>query len=264
VPDDPIVLNAFARYAVNVIATTPRRYFVFRFALPVLVAALAFGPLASADDSAGWVQLFNGKDLTGWKMFPKPNPEIKDLTEKKNADGKVVAYEGTVKGKTVPLWRVEDGCIVGGGPSSHLFTDRDDYADFHYRVEAKINDHGNSGQYFRTAFGPGFPTGYEAQINATHGDPVKTGSLYPDPRTTLKNFRKEISVLDTAPHKPDEWFTQEVIAVGPKVTILVNGKKTIEWEDPEYRYKKGHFALQAHDPGSIMTFRKVEVKEIKK
>lgn len=235
---------------------------------PVLMCALLMGgllfpPAGRADDKDGWVQLFNGKDLTGWKMHPNPNREISDITEKKE-DGKVVAFEGTVKGKKVPLWRVEDGAIVGGGPASHLFTDRDDYSDFHYRVEAKINDKGNSGQYFRTAFGPGFPTGYEAQINATGGDPVKTGSLYPDPRTTLKNHRDKITVLDTAPHKPDEWFTQEVIAIGPKVTIKVNGKTTIEWEDPEYRYKKGHFALQAHDPGSVMTFRKVEVKEIKK
>ena len=223
---------------------------------------LAFAPASHADDADGWVQLFNGKDLTGWKMHPKPGNGITELTEKK-VDGKVVAFEGTVGSKTIPLWRVEDGTIVGGGPSTHLFSERGDYTDFHYRVEAKINDKGNSGQYFRTKFEPGFPTGYEAQINATHGDPVKTGSLYPDPRTTLKNYRDKITVLDKAPHKPNEWFTQEVIAVGPKITILVNGTKTLEWEDPEARYKKGHFALQAHDPGSVMTFRKVEVKELK-
>ncbi len=215
-----------------------------------------------ADDKDGWVQLFNGKDLTGWKIHPKPSPEISDITEKK-VDGKVVAFEGIVKGKRIPLWRVEDGVIIGGGPPSHLFTARDDFTDFHYRVEAKINDHGNSGQYFRTKFGPGFPTGYEAQINATHGDPIKTGSLYPDGRTSLVKYKDMITVMNKAPHKPDEWFTQEVIAIGPKITILVNGKKTIEWEDPDYRYKKGHFALQAHNPGSVMTFRKVEVKEIK-
>jgi hypothetical protein len=232
----------------------------------VIAAGLALAPALRADDKddkEGWVQLFNGKDLTGWKIHPTPNKEITEITEKK-VDGKVVAFEGTVKGKKVPLWRVEDGTIVGGGPSTHLFSERDDYADFVYRVEARINDHGNSGQYFRTAFGPGFPTGYEAQINATHGDPVKTGSLYPDPRTTLKDHKDKITVMNTAAHKPDEWFAQEVTAVGPKITIKVNGKTTVDWEDPEYRYKKGHFALQAHDPGSIMTFRKVEVKELKK
>jgi Domain of Unknown Function (DUF1080) len=239
---------------------------VFRFdwSVAILATGLLISPVLRAEDKDkdGWVQLFNGKDLTGWKMFPKPSREITELTEKK-VDGKVVAFEGTVKGKKIPLWRVEDGTIIGGGPSTHLFSERDDYTDFQYRVEAKINDHGNSGQYFRTAFGPGFPTGYEAQINATHGDPIRTGSLYPDGRTTLTKYRDKITVMNDAPHKPDEWFTQEVIAVGPKITILVNGKKTIEFEDPEYRYKKGHFALQAHDPGSIMTFRKVEVKELK-
>jgi hypothetical protein len=225
--------------------------------------ALFHAPTVRGDDTADWVPLFNGKDLTGWKIHPKPHPDISDVGEKK-VDGKVVAFEGMVKGKKVPLWRVEDGTIIGGGPPSHLFSERGDYTDFHYRIEAKINEKGNSGQYFRTAFGPGFPTGYEAQINATHGDPVKTGSLYPDPRTTLKDYREKITILDTAPHKPDEFFTQEVIAIGPKITIIVNGKKTIEWEDPDYRYKKGHFAVQAHDPGSVMTFRKVEVRELKK
>ena len=237
--------------------------FQLRMQFMCLAIALTMVCGLRADDKDGWVQLFNGKDLTGWEIHPKPSPEISDITEKK-VDGKVVAFEGVVKGKRIPLWRVEDGVIIGGGPPSHLFTVRDDFTDFHFRVEAKINDHGNSGQYFRTKFGPGFPTGYEVQINATHGDPIKTGSLYPDGRTTLVKYKKQITVMNKAPHKPDEWFTQEVIAIGPKITILVNGKKTIEWEDPEYRYKKGHFALQAHNPGSVMMFRKVEVKEIKK
>lgn len=220
------------------------------------------GTAARGDEKSEWIQLFNGKDLTGWKLHSNPHPDIKDLEEKK-VDGKVVAFEGMVKGKKIPLWRVEDGTIIGGGPATHLFSVRGDYADFHYRIEAKINEKGNSGQYFRTAFGPGFPTGYEAQINATHGDPVKTGSIYPDPRTKLKDHRDKITVLDTAPHKPNEFFTQEVIAVGSKITIKVNGKVTLEWKDPNDLYKKGHFALQAHDPGSVMTFRKIEVKEIK-
>jgi hypothetical protein len=238
---------------------------VFRFVLPAAIAAtLVFSAGLRADDADGWVQLFNGKDLTGWKMVPKPGNGITDLTEKKNADGKVVAYVGNVRGKEIPLWRVEDGCIIGGGPSTHLFSERGDYTDFQYRVEAKINDHGNSGQYFRTKMEPGFPAGYEAQINATHGDPIRTGSLYPDTRTSLKKYKDKITVMNTAPHKPDEWFTQEVTAIGNHIVIKVNGKTTVDFEDPENLYTKGHFALQGHDPGSVMTFRKVEVKEIKK
>ncbi len=228
--------------------------------LAALLLIAAISSTASAKDEDGWVSLFNGKDLTGWKIHPNPSGAIKKVEEKK-VDGKVVAILGEVNGKMIPLWRVEDGLLIGGGPASHLFTEKGDYADFHYRIEAKINDKGNSGQYFRTEFGPGFPKGYEAQINATHGDKVKTGSLYPS--QGLDKYRDKITVLDTAPHKADEFFTQEVIAKGDSITIIVNGKKTIEFKDPENRFKKGHFALQGHDPGSIMTFKKVEVKEIK-
>ena len=108
------------------------------------------------------MQLFNGKDLTGWKTHPDDKAK----------------------------WEVEDGVIVGTGPAGHLFSERGDYENFHYRVEAKINDKGNSGQYFRTKFAPGFPPGYEAQINATHGDPVRTGSLYPTAATSTPTTRR--------------------------------------------------------------------------
>lgn len=226
--------------------------------LAMMGACLMFvSPVRAADDTSGWVQLFNGKDLTGWKMHDKPSGSITEVI-KVEKDGKVTGFDGKLKdGTTVHLWRVEDGQIIGGGPASHLFSERGDYVDFHYRVEAKINDKGNSGQYFRTEFGPGFPKGYEAQINATHTDQIRTGSLY------LPNV-KEVLVLKDAPHKPDEFFTQEVICVGDTITIIVNGKTTVDkFKDPMARYKKGHFALQGHDPGSIMTFKKVEVKELK-
>jgi hypothetical protein len=220
-----------------------------------------------ADDKAdeGWIQLFNGKDFTGWKIPNPPSGEFKEVKETKNDDGKVIAFVGVKKknDEEVTLWQIKDGMIVGGGPSSHIFTEIE--ADnFRYRVEAKINDKGNSGQYFRTKFEPGFPSGYEAQINATHTDPIRTGSLYPDYRTKLGKYKDKICVMDTAPHNPDEFFTQEVIAEGPVITIIVNGKTTLDhFEDPEKTYTKGHFALQGHDPGSIMTFKKVEYKPIK-
>ncbi len=233
-------------------------------ALALLAVAL---PSPAADDKKddGWVPLFNGKDLTGWKMFDPPSGDFKAVKSVKNDDGKVIAFVGVKKDdKDVTLWAVKDGTIVGGGPASHIFTEVE-AEDCHFRVEAKINDKGNSGQYFRTKFGPGFPAGYEAQINATHGDAIKTGSLYPDGRTKLKDHKKEIAaVMNTAGHKPDEFFTQEVIAEGAHIQILVNGKKTLDWTDPDATFKKGHFALQGHDPGSVMTFKKVEYKPLKK
>ena len=201
--------------------------------VPVILGLATLAPTRAEDKKEKWVQLFNGKDLTGWKVYPK----------------------GTGK------WKVEGGAIVGTGNASHLFSERGDYKNFRFRVEAKINDKGNSGQYVRTKFEAGFPTGFEAQINATHGDRVKTGSLYPDGRQKDMRDVKSNIVLKAA-HEPDEWFTQEVICVGPKVTILVNGKKSIEWTDPKYRFKQGHFAIQQHDPGSVVHVRKVEVIEL--
>lgn len=220
---------------------------------------------APAAGSDGWIPLFNGKDLTGWKIHPNPNPGAYAKTVAVKGDGDaVVGFAGETKdGKTIPLWTVKDGLLVGSGPHSHLFTEKDDYTDFKYRIEAKINDKGNSGQYFRAKFEPGFPTGYEAQINATGGDAIKTGSLYPDGRAKLDR-KMNILVMDTAPNKPDEFFVQEVIAEGDHIQIFVNGKKTVDFTHPGGVLKKGHFALQGHDPGTVVTFKKVEWQPIKK
>ena len=231
-----------------------------------LVASAAVSGFAGAAEpkpEEGWISLFNGKDFTGWKMVDPPSGEFKLLKEVKNDDGKVTAFIGVTKkdAKEVTLWEVKDGMIVGGGPASHIFTEVE-ADDFQYRVEAKINDKGNSGQYFRTKMGPGFPAGYEAQINATHG--IRTGSLYPDGRTKLGESKKEITVMNTAAHQAEEFFTQEVIANGDRIQILVNGKQTIDFKDPNKTHTKGHFALQGHDPGSVMTFKKVEYKPLKK
>jgi len=200
-----------------------------RFWLALCAVCLSVVP-AMAQDSEGFTQLFNGKDLTGWKTHP---------------DDKAV-------------WKVEDGMIVGSGPAGHLFTERDDYTDFVYRLHVKISDKGNSGQYFRTKFKKAFPVsgvdGYEAQINSTGGDRVKTGSLY-----SLGPIVTDILV------PPDTWFVQEVTAKGKHITIKVNDKVTVDRDidNPKQLFLKGHFAIQQHDPGSKVWIKKVEVKEQK-
>ena len=200
-----------------------------RFWLALCAICLSVAP-AMAQDSEGFVQLFNGKDLTGWKTHP---------------DDKAV-------------WKVEDGMIVGTGPAGHLFTERDDFTDFVYRLHIKISDKGNSGQYFRTKVKKAFPVsgvdGYEAQINSTGGDRVKTGSLY-----SLGPIVTDILV------PPDTWFVQEVTAKGKHITIKVNDKVTVDRDidTPKHLFLTGHFALQQHDPGSKVWVKKVEVKELK-
>jgi len=205
----------------------------------LFVAGLLALPARSADkdtdkpkdkDDEGFVSLFDGKTLKGWKSHPDNPGE----------------------------WKVEDGAIIGSGKMSHLFSERDDYTDFVFRAEIMINDKGNSGQYFRTKFAKGFPPGYEAQVNSTHGDPIRTGSLYGFPKFADKTVVKEMLV------KPDTWFTQEVTAEGNHIIIKVNGKTTVDFVDEENRFTKGHFAFQQHDPGTVVKIRKVEVKELKK
>lgn len=248
-----------------------------RFVPLALLLTLAAALPAGADDKKddGWVQLFNGKDLTGWKIHPRANDVFAEIIPIKSSDGKLIGYDaqtkdqrqrdGTIKkGERVHLWRIEDGVLIGSGPASHLFSERDDYTNFEYRIEAQINHRGNSGQYFRTEFAPGFPPGYEAQINATGRDPIRTGCLYPDSRLGLKEYEKEITpIRGQSLHKPGEWFTQHVIANGAHIIIKVNGKTTLDWTHPKNALTKGHFALQGHDPGTEVRFRKIEIKEIK-
>jgi hypothetical protein len=203
----------------------------------LLAVAVPLPAAADKADSVGFVQLFNGRDLSGWKTHP-------DDKETK--------------------WEVKDGIIIGTGKAGHLYSERDDYENFVYRVEAMINDHGNSGQYFRAKFTKGFPPGYEAQINSTHSDPIKTGSLYPAfirDRQKQRELRGKLVVTDMLV-KPDEWFTQEVTADGNHIIIKVNGKQTVDFVDDNNTYTKGHFAIQQHDPGTVIKVRKVEVKEL--
>src|SRR4051812_25443234 len=94
------------------------------FAATVLLGLTFLAPTGAEEKKETWTQLFNGKDLKGWKTYPKG----------------------------VGKWKVEDGAIVGTGNASHLFSERGDYKNFRFRIEAKINDKGNSGQYVRTKF----------------------------------------------------------------------------------------------------------------
>jgi hypothetical protein len=207
----------------------------------ILVGSIALAclciPFAQAGGEKkgdGWAPLFNGKDLTGWKTHP---------------DDKA-------------MWEVKDGAIVGTGKPGHLFSERGDYENFHLLFEVKINDKGNSGQYFRATFAKAFPPGYEAQINSTHGDPVRTGSLYADARGKFTAEEKNKMLVFERLVEPDTWFTQEVIADGNHIIIKVNGKTAVDFVDEKSRHTKGHFAIQQHDPGSVVHVRKIAVKEL--
>lgn len=194
----------------------------------ILSSLLVLGlesPLCAADGE--WTSLFDGKTLDGWEKV----------------------------GSDKSVWEVKDGAIQGSGAASMLVCTKGPYKDFRYRAEIKINDHGNSGMYFRTTARPGFSDGYEAQIDSTHSDPIRTGSLY----GMCHVYKQHV--------KPDTWFNYEIEVrynvwrgrKNTRIKVTIDDNELYEYLDFELQFKEGYFAFQQHDPGSKVSIRKVEV-----
>ena len=186
--------------------------------LLITSALLGCATLAAAD---GWINMFDGKTLNGWKA--NQNPES---------------------------WTAKDGTIVGDGPASHLFWMERECENCEFKAEVKINHGGNSGMYFRTAFGPGFPKGYEAQVDNTHKDPKRTGSLY-----NFVNITEQLIPDDT-------WWTQHIIADGNHIIIKVNDKTVVDFVDEKKTFTKGYLALQQHNAGSVVEYRNLMMRPL--
>ena len=90
-----------------------------------------------------------------------------------------------------------------------------------FKAEVNINHGGNCGMYFRAKFGPEWPDGYEAQVNNTHSDWRRTGSLY-----RFADIKEQLIPDDT-------WWTQDVIASGNHIIIKVNDKVVVDYVDAE-------------------------------
>jgi hypothetical protein len=211
----------------------------------ILAAMLLCAPSARAEAQKGWVTILDARSFKDWKVAPE---HAGARVEQTATEKRVVAGDPKRDGR----WTFAKGVLHGEGGVSHIFSPRGDYENFSYRAEIRISDKGNSGMYFRTAFGNGFPNGYEAQINSTHADPVRSGSLY--------GFQKVTDMLVP----PNTWFTQEVTAVGNHITIKVNGKTTVDHVDAKRSHAKGHFAFQQHNLGSEVWIRNVQVRELPK
>lgn len=190
---------------------------------PVAIRGLRVKSREPLSEQAGWTPIFDGRSLDGWRI----------------SDG--------------GEWKVENGELVGSGQTSHIFSPRGDYGDFELRAKVRINDGGNSGMYFRVAHGPGWPAGYEAQINSSHSDPVKTGSLY------------NLSLVKTELVPADTWFDYHVScrdeAEGVHVVIRVNGVVVNDFIDRQRLHARGHVAFQQHHVGSVVRVKDIEVRE---
>jgi hypothetical protein len=194
-------------------------------------------PDTAAPAEKGWIDLFDGKSFDGWK-----------------------ASENT------ECFSVKDGAIVANGKRSHLFYEGPvgdhDFTNFELKVDAMAKAGSNSGVYVHTEYlETGWPTkGYEVQINNTHKDPRKTGSLY-----AIEDVRETSA-------KDDVWFTEHIIVKGKRIVIKVDGKTVVDYTEPEDMERppkqegrvlsSGTIALQGHDPGSTVYFKNIRIKPL--
>jgi hypothetical protein len=203
-----------------------------------LLAAVLLLTCLQDKNEEGFISLFNGKDLTGWKANEN------DTT-----------------------FKVEDGKIIANGVRCHLFYVGDVknhvFKNFELRAQVLCKVKSNSGIYFHTEFQEkGWPDkGFECQVcSNAFPDPRKTGSLY------------AVKDIPEAPAKDDEWFGYTIIVKGKSVTTMINGKVAVEWTQPDDfvpakdhkgRFlQTGTFALQGHDPGSRVEFKNIRVKPL--
>lgn len=195
----------------------------------------------------GFTSLFNGKDLSGW----------------------------TIAGPA-ESFSVADGAIVAHGAPSHAYYTgalRDHrFRDFELKVDVMTRQGSNGGIYVLTEYeevggnvraSGRFPSkGFEIQVNNSHTDRIRTGSLY-----------HVTDVLDTSPAKDDEWFTEDITVRGNTITIKVNDKQVVQWmqpadwdggrEGPGRRITgPGTIALQAHDPNSTVYYKNIRIKPL--
>ena len=191
--------------------------------------------LAADEVEAGYTSLSDGKTFEGWK------------TAEEN--------KGT--------WTIQDGAFVAHGNRCHLYYvgDPKPFKNFDLKVDVMTDPVSNGGIYFHTKYQPeGWPkAGFECQVNNTQSDPIKTGSLY-----ALVNIFK-------SPAEDGKWWTQEIIVKGNSITVLVDGKRVLQYNEPagaqpgkDYARKldEGTFALQGHDPKSVVRYKNIRVKRL--
>lgn len=183
---------------------------------------------ASADE--GWTSIFNGKDLSGWKIH------------------------GTEK------WYVEDGLLIcESGPDAeygYLATDKI-YKDFELRVEFKQEADGNSGIFFRSSLDGTKISGWQVEVAPPGND---TGGIYESyGRGWLVQIPEERENI----LKMGEWNQMHIRVVGDVATTWLNGEQMVELQDDKIGEATGVIALQIHSGGGIkVNWRNLEVKTL--
>lgn len=202
-----------------------------------------------------FVELFNGKDLKGWKGDER-------------------------------VWSVEDGLLTGKSPTddplkanTFAIWDGGEVGNFELIAEFRLEGDNNSGVQYRAQpnpkNGPFSVIGYQADI---HAAPNYTGMLYdeggrgiaaergqqvtlkPDGKNEVKKLEGELEPIDLT-----KWTTIEVKAVGNRLIHKINGEVTVDVtdDDPKNAEAEGLLALQVHaGPTMKVQYRSVRLKDL--
>jgi HEAT repeat protein len=194
----------------------------------------------------GFVPLFNGRDLDGWKGLVADPPKRAAMTpdELKKAQA---AADDVMRSH----WRAAGGVLVFDGKGESLCTVKD-YGDFEMLVDWKIAKSGDSGIYLR-----GSP---QVQIWDPEANPEGSGGLYNNEKGTRKPLEK-------ADRPVGEWNTFRIIMIGDRVTVYLNDRMVVDntvlenyWDRAKPVYSSGQIELQAH--GNPLWFRNLYIREI--
>ena len=181
-----------------------------------------------------WLQLFNGKDLTGWVEVGKEK------------------------------WTVDEGDIKGEATSKaygYLQTAKE-YKDFHLSIKFKCVGNGNSGVFFHTDFKPGTPDitrGLQFEIDCRIGQ--HTGGIYGDGRGWIvwPSPENELNV------RKSDWNEYTLKVEGNRYISRLNGIVMVDFTDPSPKSFDGPIALQLHSGGEgNMRFKDIWIRDLSK
>ena len=200
------------------------------------VACAESPAVALVPDQEGYLPLFNGRDLAGWKVW-------------KN-QGDFQIRDGIVR------------CQRGGDGQFMLYMGQE-FADFELVVEWRVSPKGNSGVFIRSPFREWpWDTGYEVQISNEQPPRDEThcsGSLY-----------GYAAVSPRPDETPERWRTYRIRAVGNRITVAVDGTQVIDFDQSttdktRTKQMSGFIGVQdshSGDEGTWVEYRTIKVKPL--
>ena len=174
---------------------------------------------ASGQADAGWVTLFDGSNLNDWNQIGDAN------------------------------WKIVDGAVQADKGNGFLVS-KNSYGNFQLRAEFWVDTAANSGIFIRCTNPEkvGTDSSYEVNIFDTRPDPsYGTGAIV------------NIAKVSPMPKAGEKWNNYEVTANGPKLTVTLNGVRTVDGVE-DSKFASGRIALQYG--AGVVKFRKVQVKPI--